>query len=53
MGPDTVRSLRIWQEGMACVKEIYSLTVDWPKRQIFGLTSQTTRAAVSIPATHR
>ena len=50
MGPDTIRNLRVWQEGIACVKDVYSLTTDWPKREIFGLTSQTRRSAVSIPA---
>jgi four helix bundle protein len=50
MGPDTVRSLRVWQEGISVVKDIYALTDDWPKREIFGLTSQVRRAAVSIPA---
>jgi four helix bundle protein len=50
MGPDTVKSLRVWQEGISVVKEIYALTDDWPKHEIFGLTSQIRRAAVSIPA---
>jgi hypothetical protein len=35
MGPDTVRSLRVWQEGVACVKEVYSLIAGWPKRDIW------------------
>ena len=50
VGPDTVKSLRVWQEGISVVKDIYALTDDWPKREIFGLTSQIRRAAVSIPA---
>jgi len=50
MGPDTVKSLRVWQEGICVVKDIYALTDDWPKREMFGLTSQVRRAAVSIPA---
>jgi four helix bundle protein len=50
VGPDTVKSLRVWQEGISVVKDIHALADDWPKREIFGLTSQIRRAAVSIPA---
>jgi four helix bundle protein len=47
MGPDSVRTLRIWQEGMAVVKDSYIVTKSWNHR---GLTAQVRRAAVSIPA---
>jgi four helix bundle protein len=50
MGPDTVKSLRVWQLGISVVKDIYALTNDWPKREILGITSQIRRAAVSISA---
>jgi four helix bundle protein len=50
MGPDSVRSLSIWQDGMKIVRECYSLTRAWPKAEMFGLTGQVRRAAVSIPA---
>ena len=50
MGPESVRNLRIWQEGMAVVKETYALTAAWPKAEVFGLTSQVRRAAISVPA---
>ena len=49
-GPESVRNLRIWQDGMALVREAYTLTGEWPKAEIFGLTSQVRRAAVSVPA---
>lgn len=49
MGPVSVTNLRIWHEGMSIVKDSYSLSNDWPKSEMFGLTSQVRRAAVSIP----
>ena len=49
-GPESVRNLRIWQDGMELVRDTYRLTGEWPKAEIFGLTSQVRRAAVSIPA---
>lgn len=42
--------LNIWQDGMELVKSIYLLTRDFPKDELFGLTSQIRRAAVSVPA---
>ncbi|WP_269546562.1 MULTISPECIES: four helix bundle protein [Deinococcus] len=49
-GPDSVRDLRIWQEEMDVVEHVYRLTAEWPKAEVYGLTSQARRAAVSIPA---
>ena len=50
IGPDAVRNLRIWQDGMMIVREVYRRTQSWPKEEIYGLTAQARRAAVSIPA---
>lgn len=47
---DSYRDLLIWQQSMELVAETYALTRNWPKDEIYGLTSQTRRAAVSIPA---
>lgn len=44
------RDLLVWQESMALVKIIYQCTATFPKEEIFGLTSQMRRAAVSIPS---
>jgi four helix bundle protein len=44
------QDLRIWQEGINVVKKIYELTPSFPKEEIYGLTSQMRRCAVSIPS---
>ena len=44
------RDLEVWQESMALVEEIYTLSKRFPSDERFGLTSQLRRAAVSIPS---
>lgn len=44
------RNLKIWQTGMALVMTIYKLCEILPKEEKFGLKSQITRAAISIPS---
>jgi four helix bundle protein len=40
----------VWQKAHSFVLEIYKITQSFPKEEMFGLTSQIRRAAVSIPA---
>ena len=44
------KDLRIWQQGMLVVKEIYIVLKVMPKDEMFGLTNQLKRASVSIPS---
>ncbi|CAN5662392.1 four helix bundle protein [soil metagenome] len=44
------RDLRVWQAGMDLVEEVYRLTARYPDRELYGLTSQMRRSAVSIPS---
>ena len=42
--------LIVWQKAHAWVLEVYRLTTKFPSHELYGLTSQLRRAAVSIPA---
>lgn len=42
--------LIVWKESVELVKEIYDLTADFPSEEIYGLTSQIRRSAVSVPS---
>ena len=44
------RKLEVWQRSMTLVKMTYELTREFPKEEIYGLSSQMQRSAVSIPS---
>ncbi len=44
------RDLAAWQKAIDLVTEIYRASQEFPKEELFGLTSQIRRAAVSIPS---
>jgi four helix bundle protein len=44
------RDLEIWKKGMEIVKGTYEATANMPRQEIFGLSSQMRRSAVSIPS---
>jgi four helix bundle protein len=46
---DSFKDLIVWQKGIALVNEIYRVTRHFPKEELYGLTSQARRAAISVP----
>ena len=44
------KDLKVWQQGVELTKRIYRLTQTLPKEELYGLTSQMRRAAVSVPS---
>ena len=48
MGPH--KNLQVWQYSMALVSLVYKMTRKFPRYEVFGLSSQMQRAAVSIPS---
>jgi len=44
------RKLDVWKKSMDFVKHVYQATETFPKSEIYGLSSQMRRAAVSIPS---
>lgn len=50
MATTSFQSLIVWQKAHEFVLLVYKNTATFPKEELFGLTSQFRRAAVSIPA---
>lgn len=44
------KDMAVWQQAMDMVDHVYEVTAHFPKEEIFGLTSQMRRSAVSIPS---
>ena len=44
------RKLKVWQKAMDLSVQIYKITGQFPKEEIYALSSQIKRAAVSIPS---
>jgi four helix bundle protein len=44
------RNLLIWQKSKVLVTKIYTVTNNFPEEEVFGLTSQIKRSAISIPS---
>ncbi len=50
MNVSSYRDLQVWQKAMDFVVNCYQATAGFPKSEIYGLTSQLQKAAVSIAA---
>jgi four helix bundle protein len=48
MSSSSFRDLRVWQEAMKLASEIYRITAAFPKHEVYGLSQQARRAAVSV-----
>lgn len=46
----THKDLKIWKRGLELVTDIYKLTKKFPKEEMYGLSSQMRRAAISYPS---
>ena len=44
------RDLEVWQKSMTLAQEVYAAAGNFPKSEVFGLTAQMRRAAVSVPS---
>ena len=47
---DSYRDLHVWQRSMQLVKEVYACIRSLPKEEMFALSQQIRRAAISIPS---
>jgi four helix bundle protein len=50
MPVQSYRQLIAWQKAMDFVTEVYRVTREFPQAELYGMTSQLRRAAVSIPS---
>ncbi len=44
------KELTVWQKSVALAKLVYLLTENFPKSELYGITSQMRRAAISVPS---
>lgn len=44
------KDLNLWKESMNLVEDIYSISKHFPREEMYGLTSQMRRCAVSVPS---
>lgn len=44
------KDLIVWKKSIELVKEVYVVTKNFPKDELYGLSSQMRRAAISIPS---
>jgi four helix bundle protein len=47
---ESFKELIVWQRAIELVKEVYLVTGQFPKEELYGLVSQMRRCAVSVPS---
>lgn len=47
---ESYKQLKVWQRSIELVKEVYKITDDFPKSELYGLISQMRRCVISIPS---
>lgn len=47
---ENYKNLIVWQKSMDLVVEVYTVTAKYPPSELYGLSSQSRRAAISIPS---
>jgi four helix bundle protein len=50
LNSQTHKDLEVWNQGIDLVAKIYSITNHFPKEELYGLTSQIRRSAISVPS---
>jgi four helix bundle protein len=50
MKTKSYKDLKVWQKSIELTVLVYDLTKTFPKEEMYGLTSQIRRAAVSVPS---
>jgi len=48
--PSSFRDLRVWQDAMKLASTTYRFTAGFPRHEMYGLSQQMRRAAVSVPS---
>ena len=46
----THKDLEVWKKAMSLVENVYRVTTDYPISEMYGLTLQTRKSAVSVPS---
>ncbi len=47
---ENFKDLRIWQQSIELVEEIYRISKEFPKEELYGIVNQIRRSAVSLPS---
>jgi|SRR5690242_12705169 four helix bundle protein len=50
MTRSSFRDLRVWKDAIALTTSVYKFTANFPRHELYGLSQQIRRAAVSVPS---